>query len=96
MICLYSATKAMAESLRDLREDRDVARIAGMGVSWAEFNEIVGLRRWRQLEIEVLPEGELMERYGSMDLEEIMGEELDETDKVWRGQKRQAPRSKRI
>jgi len=33
MICLYSATKAMAESLRALREGRDVARIAGTGVS---------------------------------------------------------------
>ena len=85
MICLYSATKAMAESLRALKEDRDVARITGTGVSWAEFNEVVGLRRWRRLELEALSERELMERYGTLDLDEITSRELDETDRVWKG-----------
>ena len=89
MVCLYSATKAMMEALRELKETRDVARIMELGVSWAEFNEIIGLRRWRQLELEALSEGELMERYGTLDLEEIIRRELDETEKVWKGQKRQ-------
>ena len=56
MICLYSATKAMVDSLRVLKEKRDVKRLAGMGVSWAEFNELVGVSRWRRLELEVLGE----------------------------------------
>ncbi len=88
MVCLYSATKAMIEALRELKETRDVARIMELGVSWAEFNEIIGLRRWRQLELKALSEGELMERYGTLDLEEIISKELDETDKVWKGQRK--------
>ncbi len=96
MICLYSAAKSMMESLRILKETRDVAKISGLGVSWAEFNKIVGLRRWRQLELEALPDEEIMERYGTMDLEEISKGELDETDEVWKGQNRQGSSSKRI
>jgi len=83
MVCLYSATKAMAESLRVLRETRDVKRLAGMGVSWAEFNELVGVSRWRQLELEVLPREQLMEMYGSTDLDEIIERELEGTQRVW-------------
>lgn len=83
MICLYSATKAMAESLRVLKETRDVKRLAGMGVSWSEFNELVGVSRWRRLELEVLPEAQLMEMYGSTDLDEIIRGELEGTQKVW-------------
>jgi 2-methylisocitrate lyase-like PEP mutase family enzyme len=85
MVCLYSATKAMKETLRALRETRDVAKIRELGVSWAEFNEIVGLRRWRRLELEALSEQDLMERYGTLDLDEITGRELDETDRTWKG-----------
>jgi hypothetical protein len=54
-------------------------------VSWTEFNEIVGLRRWRRLELEALSEQDLMERYGTLDLDEITGRELDETDRTWKG-----------
>jgi 2-methylisocitrate lyase-like PEP mutase family enzyme len=84
MVCLYSATKAMMEALEALRETRDVARLAGMGVSWAEFNEVVGLRRWRTLELEALSTEELMERYGTTDLEKIVEDELGGTDRVWK------------
>jgi hypothetical protein len=55
-----------------------------MGVSWAEFNEIVNLRRWRRMELEALSEEELLKRYGSTDLEEITFKELEGTDRVWR------------
>lgn len=84
MICLYSATKAMIEALRALKETKNVAKLAEMGVSWAEFNEIIGLRRWRQLEIEALSEKELVDKYGTTNLEEIFANELDETDRVWK------------
>jgi len=84
MVCLYSATKAMVESLRVLRETRDVKRLAGMGVSWAEFNELVGVSRWRRLELEVLPEDQLLKMYGSTDLDEIIESELEGTEKVWK------------
>lgn len=83
MICLYSATKAMVDSLRALKEHRDVKRLAGMGVSWAEFNELVGVSRWRRLELEVLPDEQLMDMYGSTDLDEIIRGELEGTQKVW-------------
>jgi len=83
MICLYSATKAMVDSLRVLKEHRDVKRLAGMGVSWAEFNELVGVSRWRRLELEVLPEEQLMGMYGSTDLDEIIRGELEGTQRVW-------------
>jgi hypothetical protein len=83
MVCLYSATKAMVESLRVLRETRDVKRLAGMGVSWAEFNELVGVSRWRRLELEVLPEEQLLKMYGSTDLDEIIRGELEGTQRVW-------------
>ncbi len=88
MVCLYSATKAMAESLRELRESRDVSKLGRMGVSWAEFNEVVGLGRWRKLELEALPDGELMKRYGTLDLEEILRREFSETDAKWKGLKK--------
>jgi len=54
-----------------------------MGVSWAEFNELVGVSRWRRLELEVLPEEQLMEMYGSTDLDEIIRGELEGTQRVW-------------
>jgi methylisocitrate lyase len=84
MVCLYSATKAMMDALNVLRKTRDITRIAKLGVSWADFNEIVGLRGWRRLELESLSEGDLHERYGTSDLDEIMEAELKETDRVWR------------
>ncbi|MFQ6054267.1 MAG: oxaloacetate decarboxylase [Candidatus Bathyarchaeia archaeon] len=92
MVCLFSATKAMIEALKVLRESRDVARLAEMGVGWAEFNDIVGLRRWRRLELEMLSEAELLEKYGTTELEEIVVEEAEGTDRVWRDVKERDPR----
>jgi hypothetical protein len=74
----------MMEALEVLRETRDLYRLASMGVSWAEFNEIVNLSGWRRMELEALSEEELLERYGSTDLEEITFKELEGTDRVWR------------
>ena len=84
MTCLYSATKAMIEALEELRKTRNIVRLASMGVTWAEFNEIVGVRKWRRLELGALPEEELMKRYGTMDLDEIMSKELEGTEKKWK------------
>jgi methylisocitrate lyase len=84
MVCLYSATKAMIEALDALRRGRDVSELAKGGVSWAEFNDIVGLRRWRRLELDALSEEELIEMYGTSDLDEITERELRGTDEVWR------------
>lgn len=49
MVCLYPATKAMMEALMALKK-RDFAKVVELGVSWSEFNEIVGFKRWRELE----------------------------------------------
>jgi methylisocitrate lyase len=49
MVCLYPATKAMTEALKALKQ-RDFQKVVELGVSWAEFNEIVGYSDWRKLE----------------------------------------------
>lgn len=49
MVCLYPATKAMIEALNALKEG-DLNRVAQLGVSWSEFNELVGYKKWRELE----------------------------------------------
>lgn len=84
MICLYPAAKAMVEALDELRNGRDINKIAEMGVSWAEFNDLVGVNKWRQLEIEALSEEELIKNYGTSDLAEIIEKELAGTEKVWK------------
>jgi len=84
MICLYPAAKAMVEALDELRHDRDIRKIAAMGVSWAEFNNLVGVNRWRRLEIEALSEEELIKNYGTSNLTEIIEKELAGTEKVWK------------
>jgi methylisocitrate lyase len=86
MICLYPAAKAMVEALTELRHGRDINKIAEMGVSWAEFNDLVGVNKWRQLEIEALSEEELIKNYGTSDLSEIIEKELAGTEKVWKKQ----------
>ena len=83
MICLYPAAKAMVDALDELKHGRDIRKIAEMGVTWAEFNNLVGVNRWRQLEIESLSEEELMHNYGTTDLKEIIERELAGTEKVW-------------
>ncbi|MEJ5228424.1 MAG: isocitrate lyase/PEP mutase family protein [Pseudothermotoga sp.] len=49
MVCLYPATKAMIEALRALKEN-DFNKVAQLGVSWSEFNDLVGYKEWRELE----------------------------------------------
>jgi len=83
MTCLYPATKAMQDALNELRTTHDLAKIAAMGVGWAEFNEIVGQTAWRRREIETLSEAELEAKYGTSDLEEITRRET-EAGKKWR------------
>ncbi len=83
MTCLYPAAKAMQAALKELRTTHDLEKIASMGVSWAEFNEIVGHTRWRRLELENLSEAELKIKYGSSDLEEITRKET-EAAKKWK------------
>ena len=84
MICLYPAAKAMMDALHELRYGRDIRKIASMGVSWAEFNNLVGVNKWRKLEIESLSEEELINIYGTSDLTEIIEKELSGTEKVWK------------
>jgi methylisocitrate lyase len=83
MTCLYPAVKAMQVSLKELRTSHDLEKIASLGVSWAEFNEIVGHTRWRRLELETLSETELEAKYGTSDLEEITRKET-EAAKKWK------------
>ncbi len=49
MVCLYPATKAMMEALQALKK-KDFNKVAQLGVSWSEFNEIVGIKKWNELE----------------------------------------------
>lgn len=84
MLCLYTATKAMIEALKVLKETRDLDKIASMGVTWHEFNDIVGLSKWRKLELELLTKDELLSRYGTTDLEEITRKEFKETATKWK------------
>jgi methylisocitrate lyase len=49
MVCLYPATKAMTEALKALKQ-RDFQKVVELGVSWSEFNDIVGYSDWRKLE----------------------------------------------
>lgn len=83
MVCLYAATKGMAQALKILKETRDASRLAEIGVSWAEFNKIVGLDVWRRLELELLGEKELIRRYGTVDMDEIVRTETRETEEMW-------------
>jgi len=82
MVCLYPATKAMQQALVALKKG-DLAGVAELGVSWAEFNELVNIGFWRGLELELLPKEELAARYGTTDIEEVMRRELSGTHQ-WR------------
>jgi len=84
MICLYPAVKAMKEALNELRTGKNVTKLASMGVSWTEFNEIVNLSYWRRKELEFLSDEEAKRIYGSTDLEEIMEQEKQGTEEMWK------------
>jgi len=50
MAALYPATRAMREATQLLQRKRDLDELAELGVSWSEFNDIAGFRKWRQME----------------------------------------------
>ena len=54
-----------------------------MGVSWAEFNEIVGHTAWRRLEHETLSDAALKEKCGLSNIKEITRRET-EAGKMWK------------
>uniref|UniRef100_A0A7C4XTZ1 Isocitrate lyase/PEP mutase family protein n=1 Tax=Caldisericum exile TaxID=693075 RepID=A0A7C4XTZ1_9BACT len=83
MICLYPATKAMMESLEALKR-KDLDKVAELGVRWYEFNEIVGMEEWRRLELETLSEKELLEKYKTTNIDEIVEGEKKETERKWK------------
>ena len=87
MVALYPAAQAMKESLKVLKEEKDIQKIGEMGVSWSEFNEIVGLSDWRELELELSTEEDLKERYGTTDIQKIMEGESAETEEKWESDK---------
>lgn len=50
MAALYPATRAMYEALQMLMRERDLDKLGAMGTSWSEFNDIVGLQTWQEME----------------------------------------------
>ncbi len=54
MVCLYPAAKAMLNALQALKND-ELSKVGELGINWSEFNELIGVRRWRQLEKEFGP-----------------------------------------
>ncbi|HPS90958.1 MAG TPA: isocitrate lyase/PEP mutase family protein [Methanothrix sp.] len=51
MVCLYPAVKAMQESLQALK-NWDLEKVGELGIDWSMFNELIGVKKWRQLEKE--------------------------------------------
>jgi len=51
MVCIYPAVKSMLEALQALREG-DLNRVGELGINWSQFNELIGVKRWRRLEEE--------------------------------------------
>ena len=51
MVCLYPAAKAMLEALLALKND-DLQKVGEIGINWSEFNELIGVVKWRQMEKE--------------------------------------------
>ncbi len=51
MVCLYPAAKAMLNALLALKND-DLKRVGEIGINWSEFNELIGVVKWRQMEKE--------------------------------------------
>jgi 2,3-dimethylmalate lyase len=54
MVCLYPAAKAMLDALQALKND-DLDGVGKLGINWSEFNELIGVKKWRQLEGEFGP-----------------------------------------
>ena len=51
MVCLYPAAKAMLNALLALKNG-DLVKVGELGIKWSEFNELIGVRKWKQLESE--------------------------------------------
>ena len=51
MVCVYPAAKAMLDALVALKKG-DLAKVGEMSVNWSEFNELIGVKKWRQIEDE--------------------------------------------
>ena len=51
MVCLYPAAKAMLNALLALKNG-DLEKVGELGINWSEFNELIGVRKWKQLESE--------------------------------------------
>lgn len=49
MVCLYPAVKATMQALQALKDD-DLDKVGELGINWSEFNDLIGVKRWRQLE----------------------------------------------
>jgi len=46
--------RAMLNALQVLKND-ELSKVGELGINWSEFNELIGVRRWRQLEKEFGP-----------------------------------------
>ena len=51
MVCIYPAVRSMQEALQALKEG-DLARVGELGINWSQFNELIGVKKWRRLEEE--------------------------------------------
>lgn len=51
MVCIYPAVKSMQEALRALKEG-DLKQVGELGINWSDFNELIGVKKWRRLEEE--------------------------------------------
>lgn len=51
MVCLYPAVKAMSSALEALKS-YDLQKVGELGINWSEFNDLIGVRRWREREKE--------------------------------------------
>jgi methylisocitrate lyase len=49
MVCAYPAAKAMLNALVALKNG-DLVKVSEIGTNWSEFNELIGVRKWKQLE----------------------------------------------
>jgi methylisocitrate lyase len=51
MFCIYPAVRSMQEALQALREG-DLKQVSELGINWSDFNELIGVKKWRRLEEE--------------------------------------------
>jgi methylisocitrate lyase len=49
MVCIYPAAKAMIGALQALKAG-DLDSVGELGINWSEFNDLIGAKKWRQME----------------------------------------------